>query len=130
MCHLRGAMRSFRLDRVARVEARPASFLRPAGFDALAILRSSMASMPRQYQVEVLLHTDLQSASKHFFDSLGLFEQAAEGVILRTQTDHVDWFAGHLASMPFDFEIRSPQVLRDSVANLGARLLRLATNSA
>jgi predicted DNA-binding transcriptional regulator YafY len=129
MCHLRGAMRSFRLDRIVRVEARPASFQRPAGFDALAILRTNMASMPRQHPVEVLLHTDLQTASKHFFDALGLFEQAADGVILRTQTDHVDWFAGHLASMPFDFEIRSPQVLRDSVARLGARLLRLATGA-
>jgi predicted DNA-binding transcriptional regulator YafY len=126
MCHLRGAMRSFRLDRITRVEARPASFQRPAGFDALAILRTNMANMPRQHAVEVLLHADLQTASKHFFDALGLFEQAADGVILRTQTDHVDWFAGHLASMPFDFEIRSPQVLRDSVAQLGARLLRLA----
>jgi predicted DNA-binding transcriptional regulator YafY len=130
MCHLRGAMRSFRLDRIAKVEARPASFQRPAGFDALAILRTSLASMPRQFQVEVFLHTDLKTASKHFFDALGLFEQAANGVMLRTQTDHVDWFAGHLASMPFDFDIRTPAVLRDSVAQLGARLLRLSKDHA
>jgi predicted DNA-binding transcriptional regulator YafY len=126
MCHLRGAMRSFRIDRITRVEARPASFLRPTGFDALEMLRSSMASMPRQHPVEILLHTDLQTASSHFFDALGVFEQAPEGVILRTQTDHVDWFAGHLASMPFDFEIRSPAVLRESMERLGQRLIRLA----
>lgn len=126
MCHLRGAMRSFRIDRIVKVEARPASFQRPSGFDALAMLRTSLASMPRQYPVEVLLHADLKTASSHFFDALGVFEQTADGVILRTQTDHVDWFAGHLASMPFDFEIRSPDALRDSVERLGQRLMKLA----
>ena len=126
MCHLRGAMRSFRIDRIVKVEARAASFQRPSGFDALAMLRTSMASMPRKYPVEVLLHADLKTASSHFFDALGVFEQAADGVIMRTQTDHVDWFAGHLASMPFDFEIRSPDALRDSVERLGQRLLKLA----
>ena len=126
MCHLRGAMRSFRIDRIVKVEARAASFQRPSGFDALAMLRTSMASMPRKYPVEVLLHADLKTASSHFFDALGVFEQTADGVVMRTQTDHVDWFAGHLASMPFDFEIRSPDALRDSVERLGQRLLKLA----
>lgn len=125
MCHLRGAMRSFRIDRITRVEARPASFLRPSGFDALEMLRKSMASMPRQHPIEILLHTDLQTASSHFFDAIGVFEQVDNGVLLRTQTDHVDWFASHLASVPFDFDIRS-DVLRESMERLGNRLLRLA----
>lgn len=129
MCHLRGAMRSFRIDRIVKVEARPATFQRPSGFDALEMLRASMAAMPRQYPVEILLRTDLKTASSHFFDAIGVFEQAAGGVILRTQTDHVDWFAGHLASMPFDFEIRSPDALRDSVERLGQRLMQLARGS-
>jgi predicted DNA-binding transcriptional regulator YafY len=130
MCHLRAAMRSFRIDRITRVEPRPASFLRPTGFDALEMLRKSMSSMPRQYPVEVLLHTDLQSASSHFFDALGVFEQAADGVILRTQTDHLDWFARHLANVPFDFEIRTPDALRESMERQGQRLLRLAARPA
>jgi predicted DNA-binding transcriptional regulator YafY len=126
MCHLRGAMRSFRLDRIVKAEPRPASFQRPAGFDALAMLRTSLATMPRQFPVELLLRTDLQSASRYFFYAAGLFEQAAGGVILRTQTDHPDWFAGHLAGAPFEVEIRAPQALRESVATLGERLLRMA----
>lgn len=126
MCHLRCDMRSFRLDRIRKVETRPASFRRPDGFDALAVLRQSMASMPRQHPVEVLLHTDLKTASAHFFCEIGLFEQAADGVLLRTQTDHIGWFAGHLASLPCSFEIRTPQALRDSVRQLGQRLVQMA----
>ena len=39
-CHLRGDVRSFRLDRVIDVHALPASFGRPDGFDALEHLRA------------------------------------------------------------------------------------------
>ena len=125
MCHLRGGMRSFRLDRIVKVEPRPASFARPAHFDALEHLRMSMASMPRAHQVEVLLKTDLKTASTHFFDAIGLFEQLPEGVLLRSQTDHLDWFARHLASVPFEFEVRTPDSLRDGVVRVAERLLRL-----
>ena len=49
-----------------------------------------------------------------------------DGVILRCSTDHVEWFAGHLASMPFEFLVRTPDSLRASLARLGERLLRMA----
>ena len=125
-CHLRATMRSFRLDRIVKVEQRQAVFERPQGFDALAYLRESMATMPRAHPVEVLLRTDLKTASSHFFDAIGVFEQVADGVVLRCSTDHVDWFAAHLASMPFEFEVRTPDGLRAGLARLGERLLRLA----
>jgi predicted DNA-binding transcriptional regulator YafY len=124
MCHLRKSMRSFRLDRIVRVEPRPVSFARPASFDALAHLRESMASMPRQYPVEVLLRADLKEASAHFWDAIGMFEQVEEGVLLRSNTDHIAWFARQLASVPFDFEVRSPPELKAEVRNLAQRLLR------
>ncbi|RSZ60775.1 YafY family transcriptional regulator [Massilia atriviolacea] len=126
MCHLRAGMRSFRLDRILKVETRPVSFARPAGFDALGYLTRSMASMPREHPVEIVLHTDLQTASAHFFGALGVLEQIDGGVLLRCSTDHVDWFAGHLAGLPFEFEVRAPALLRASLARLGERLLRTA----
>lgn len=129
MCHLRHDMRSFRLDRIVRTKPRAATFTRPEGFDALEYLRRSFSSMPRADAVEVLLHTDLKTASRHFFDDAGLFEQTADGVLLRTTTDHIDWFAGHLAGMPCDFTVRAPASLRDSVARLGERLRRAAQRS-
>lgn len=125
MCHLRQGMRSFRLDRIVKVETRAASFQRPPGFDALTHLRESLATMARGHAVEVLLKTDLQTASKHFFDAIGVFDQQEDGVMLRSHTDHIDWFARHLCSMPFDFQILSPVALRTSVAKAARRLLHL-----
>jgi predicted DNA-binding transcriptional regulator YafY len=126
MCQLRGGMRSFRLDRIASVEPRPVSFARPPGFDVLAHLRESMTRMPRAHAVEVLLKTDLDTASRHFFDEIGFFEQAGGGVLLRGQADDLDWFARQLCAAPFDAEIVAPEALRTSVAALAGRLLRMA----
>jgi hypothetical protein len=80
--------------------------------------------MARQHTFEVLLHTDLNTASRYFFADFGWFEQTGQHVMLRGQTDHLDWCAGHLASMPFAFEVRTPEALRLSVTRLGERLLR------
>lgn len=129
MCHLRSAMRSFRLDRVLKAETRAASFEPPPCLNPLAQLRRAMATVTRAHAVEILLHTDLATASEHFAADIGQFEQTADGVVLRSETDHIDWFAGHLASMPFEFEIRSPAALRESLVRLGERLLRHADAS-
>lgn len=124
MCQLRQEMRSFRLDRIVRTAPRPARFARPPGFDALDYLRRSFKSMPRAHRVEVLLQTDLETATRLFFDDTVLFEQTADGVLLRTSTDHIDWFAGHLARMDCEFAVLAPATLRASLARLGQRLLR------
>lgn len=121
-CHLRAAMRTFRLDRIGKVTPRPASFAPPPGFDPLVHLRRTLASIPRAHPVEVWLETDLDTASAHFCSALGLFEPVADGVLLRTETDHFDWFARQLAGAPFPFRIRSPDALRDSLARLSERL--------
>jgi predicted DNA-binding transcriptional regulator YafY len=45
-------------------------------------------------------------------------------VVLRAQSDELDWFARQLAGMPFDFEIRQPPALHAAVGDCVQRLLR------
>lgn len=126
MCHLRGGLRSFRLDRVLWVRPREATFLRPAEFDALAYLTHSLATLPRAHAVDVLLQTDLATARQHLFASAGVLEERENGVLLRAQVDNLDWFARELARLPFGFVIERPAALRNAVTRLGRRLLALA----
>jgi len=122
-CHLRGDLRSFRLDRVRAVQPLPVSFGRPEGFDALARLRESIALLPRAYQIAVLLDCDLGAARLVFPTEFGLLEPAVEGgVLLRTSADDLDWFARRLCALPFAFRILEPEPLR---AALDAHLRRL-----
>ncbi|QBB69072.1 YafY family transcriptional regulator [Pseudolysobacter antarcticus] len=125
-CHLRRALRSFRLDRMQDVRALDIAFERPKNFDAAAHLNFSIATVPRAFVVEVLLHTDLQTAVAEMNTSIGLFDVCDDGVLLRARTDSIDWFARQLASLPCNFDVRSPPELRAAVHAHAKRLLALS----
>lgn len=122
-CRLRAGVRAFRLDRIDTIQALDAGFTRPAGFDALGYLARSVATLPRAYTVEVLLKTTLARAQAQFFDTIGVFEQSDEGVVMHNQSDDIGWFARQLAGAPFGFEIRGPEELREAVRGCAQRLL-------
>ena len=121
-CHLRQGLRSFRLDRITGVDLLPASFLRPAGFDALAHLVQSLANMPRNQRAEILLHATMDDAKCCLFPELGTFEPTAEGTLLSVQVDDLDWLARELSRLPFSFRVVSPDALRGSLARHARRL--------
>lgn len=122
-CHLRDAMRSFRLDRVQSARLLPRSFGRPVDFDAIGFMSAAIASVPRAYSVQVLLHTDLASAHAAIFTNLGVLEAVAGGTLMHSQADDLDWMARELARLPFSFAIQAPASLRDALARHAAWLL-------
>jgi len=126
MCHLRHALRSFRLDRISAVTRLEECFAKPPDFDALDQLARSLAAIKRRHAIEVLLRTNLASARGAFPLDFGSLEPVTGGVRLRSSADDLDWFARRLAGLPFDFAIRSPAALRRRLANLASRLHGLA----
>jgi predicted DNA-binding transcriptional regulator YafY len=126
MCHLRGGLRSFRLDRVRSVRQLAVSFNRPSGFDALAHLTLAVATLPRAFTAEVLLAADLEAAQRAVFPAAGVLEWTPEGVLLRSEVDDLAWFASELARLPFEIEVRRPDGLRTALAAHARRLLRAA----
>lgn len=128
-CHLRGGLRSFRLDRIGDVRPLNQSFGRPDGFDAATHLSFSIATLPRATAVEVLLKTDLAGAQYEFIGDIGIFDATADGVVLRTRTDDLDWFARQLARLSCDFEIRSPPELGAALARRAQQLAGVARDA-
>ncbi|HKS23789.1 MAG TPA: YafY family protein [Thermoanaerobaculia bacterium] len=126
-CHLRRGIRSFRLDRIQAVRVLETPFTRPDDFDALQHLTVSVATIPRKHAVEVLLHTDLATAQRELFATIGVLEPAGGGVLLRGQCDDLKWFARELARLPFAFTVRSPRALRTALAAVARDLLKRAT---
>ncbi|MBA5604300.1 YafY family transcriptional regulator [Duganella sp. FT3S] len=126
-CHMRGAVRTFRLDRIVTAKPAQGGFVRPAGFDALAHLRLSVASLPRAFSATVLLKTDLETARRTLMETLGIFEQCEGGVLLHNQSDDLAWLARQLAAVPFELEILDPPRLRVELAAHARRLLQMAT---
>jgi len=128
-CHERRGLRTFRLDRIERVVAQPRTFARPDGFDALDAVNRALATLPRAFAVEVLLHTDLLSARRALYPALGLLEPREDGVCLRGQVDDLAWFARELARLPWRFEIRKPRALVAALRQHAERLTAAATAS-
>jgi predicted DNA-binding transcriptional regulator YafY len=125
-CHLRGGLRSFRLDRVTRVHVLDAGFERPPDFDVARHLSQSIASIPRRHAITLLLRCDLATALDHLQETLGLFEPCARGVILRGCADDLGWFARQLARLPFEFEVQTPAALRTALRRQAGRILKSA----
>lgn len=126
-CHLRGGLRSFRLDRIVDVVTSPHTFTPPAKFDALAQLTFSVASLPRLHAIEVQLAADIETARALLPGWLGVIEPIADGVLLHAQADDLDWFARVLANLPFDFQVRCPAALRQALGRQGERLMAHAS---
>jgi predicted DNA-binding transcriptional regulator YafY len=126
LCHLRKGLRNFRLDRIENITEQARPFERPAGFDVLVYLTTSIATLPRAFSIEVLLETDLDSARRELFPAIGVLEPVGDALLLRSQADDLDWFARELARLPWRFEIRNPAGLVEAVSRHANLLLAIA----
>lgn len=125
-CHLRGDLRSFRLERIQALQPLDIPFERPADFDAAQHLSTSIANLPRRYPLEVQLLTDLHSATLELEGDAGMLVPNAQGVRLTSSTDSLTWFARKLARLSFDFRVIGPPELNTALHAQGQRLLRLS----
>lgn len=121
-CHSRQAVRTFRIDRVDRVTTQSRVFVRPEKFDAAAHVAHSLAVLPRRYAIEVRIEATLRAVAARVSPALGILEPSGAGVLMRSQTDDLDWFARELAGWPWRFEILKPRRLITAIQR-HARLL-------
>jgi predicted DNA-binding transcriptional regulator YafY len=121
--HGRADLRTFRVDRMlgpALEEARAVD--PPDGFDPVAYVTSSLASVPWTWTVEVELDLPLEDAAERIPATLGELGVEEGATVLRMQVESLDWMASLLAGLGCGFTIRRPDELRASVRALAARL--------
>jgi predicted DNA-binding transcriptional regulator YafY len=114
-CQLRNDLRCFRLERIFEVEPYEGSFTPPPDFDSVAFLLESLARVPEEWEVELILHATLEEARRIISPALAILEETNEGVRFRASASSLDWFARELASYPFPFTIVRPDALRDAL---------------
>ena len=125
-CHLRQDLRSFRLDRIIHIDTLHAHFKRPEGFDPLAHMMQTIATMPRKYPFELLLKTDIKTAQREVFDVLGVLEADKDGVIMRGSVEDLDWLARQISIFSFDFVVREPEELKKELQKHSVKLADVA----
>lgn len=120
--HGRDGVRTFRLDRIASVEQRDGSYLVPADFDATTQVVSGIAAVRWSHEVSVVLQTTLADAGDRLPRSVGRLSEHTDGVLLETRAEHLDGMARMLAGLGWDFEVVTPDALRDELIALSDRL--------
>jgi predicted DNA-binding transcriptional regulator YafY len=118
--HGRGELRAFRADRFGAVRDAGRGEPAPEGFDAVAFVNRTLARIPHEHEVEVVLHT----AHAPFSPALAELEPDPAGTRMRLRADSLDWVVGLLASAGCAFTVVAPDELRAAVHRLGERLLR------
>jgi predicted DNA-binding transcriptional regulator YafY len=121
--HARNDLRTFRVDRMWRTAlAETTAQARPEGFDAVAYVSRSLASVPWTWEVEVLLDLPVDQAAQRLPPTLAEIVDEAAGTVLRMRVGSLDWMATVLAGLGCGFAIRSPDELRASVRDLADQL--------
>jgi predicted DNA-binding transcriptional regulator YafY len=119
-CHLREAMRTFRLDRVEKVEVLPTGFKPPENFDALDYMLSSFEAIPDRWTIEVMLGLSLQEARRHVPRTLATLVEEGEGVRLRASMPDLDEMARILIAMGCTIKIIQPPELAAAFTRVAA----------
>jgi predicted DNA-binding transcriptional regulator YafY len=128
--HGREDVRTFRLDRVASVQQGDGSYVVPADFDAGAQVVSGIAAVGWSHEVAVVLRTTLAEAGERLPRSVGRLSRHVDGVLLETRVEHLGGMAAMLAGLGWDFEVVTPDALRDEVLALTDRLRASALRGA
>lgn len=126
-CHLRGDLRTFRIDRIVTLEpVEGVTFAPPDDFDALHHVLESLAAVPGTYQVAITLDMTMDEARERIPIQYGTLEEAPRGVVFRRQTQQLPWVAHILLEIDAPILAIEPPELCDILRDLAARWQRLS----
>jgi predicted DNA-binding transcriptional regulator YafY len=125
--HTRGAVRTFRLDRVARVQPTEGTYDVPSDFDSTARVLAGIAAVGWRHDVVVHLETTIDEARKRLPPTVGALTEVPDGVRLTARAERLDGMAQLLAGLGWPFTIIRPDALRSEVAALADRLKAAAS---
>lgn len=123
-CHLRQAVRVFRLDRVRHMELRQERFERPSNFDSLGYALQEFAAIPSLWLVEVLLETTLERVRWAVPPEFATLEEVSGGILLRAYDDSLEHTARFLVSLGCPFHVIQPPALREALQQLAEEIMR------
>jgi predicted DNA-binding transcriptional regulator YafY len=125
-CHLRQAPRMFRLDRIKRVTADDGRFEPPVDFDYLGYVIDHIVGWGGANPIEVVLGLSIDEARRLVPPGYGLLEPDPEGVLLRSQTENLDWFAQFLLGLECSLAVRRPEDLKVALRRVARKALKVA----
>lgn len=126
-CHLRKGTRTFRVDRIRRLDVLPRQFDPPAGFDVQEAVMRSIADARTRWRIGIEVAAPIKEVRAWIPRSIVILESIdAETTRMTGGTENLDWFAMRLSELPFPLRISSPAELRPKLREMGERMLAMA----
>ena len=120
-CHLRQARRTFRVDRIDRVDLLGRRFRMPT-LDVAAAVESSLALARPEWSVSLLLDGPLADVESWIPRFLGVCEPVDETTTrVRSSTSNPDYFVLRVSDHPFAMTVEHPDEIRAAFARAAAR---------
>lgn len=126
-CYLRNARRTFRIDRIRRVDTLPQTFETPGDLDILEEVERSLALSWAEHMVEVHVDAPIEAVRENLPTNLMVLEELpGDRTRLRSSTSNLEWFAWRIAPIPFPMTIVEPIEMRSVMERIAARLQGIA----
>jgi predicted DNA-binding transcriptional regulator YafY len=119
--HLRGAIRTFRVDRVLAAEVTSETFQRPEQFDVIDHIQRAIRELVYGIRCEVLLDLTLAEAQSRVSPTDGAVEAGDGGTLLRFGADDVEWASSYLVRLECDFVVLEPPELSAEMRRMAER---------
>ena len=124
-CHLRDELRTFRIDRIRHLEVISERFELPPHFDAKTYMEETMRWDSR-YAITVRMAAEAAPRMREMADDwMQVIDQPDDTVIVRFETDNLDWAAGWVLSWGNLAEVLEPRELIDRVISDARELLQV-----
>jgi predicted DNA-binding transcriptional regulator YafY len=119
--------RTFRLDRMTRVQATTWRFAQRVHEDPAAYVQRAVASSAYRFPARVVVHAPLKEvAERTSVRSVVLTPVDDSTTLLEAGGETLYGLALHLSLLAWEFDVEEPAELRDALAALGGRALRAA----
>lgn len=125
-CCTRADLRTFRLDRVQRIERTQQHFVRPQNFDARAYLTQRLPFVQSTRTIDVWIDLPFEEGRQHFALWRVQTEADGTGTRLRCGRDTLEPFAAMLLSLGRRIVVHAPDELRAVYRHLALRALDAA----
>ena len=130
-CHMRKATRTFRVDRIRRVDLLPQRFERPSNIDVQAAVTASLAMAREGWEAIFDIAAPLDEVRQLLPARFAVAEALPDGTTrLRCAVEELEWLAWRLVGLPWPVAIVSPDELRATIRRLGDHAYAMAARGA
>ncbi|MGT2426338.1 helix-turn-helix transcriptional regulator [Amnibacterium kyonggiense] len=119
------AVRTFRIDRLERIELGEGRFVPPSDADPVREVLAALAGTPRAFSVRVAVEAGEDRIRRSLPASIAVLEPlpGEDGwTRVSLEAARLDWVAGVLALLDAPFRVEQPAALREEVRRLADRL--------